>query len=82
MNDFKPSEKDIATGDPQMLPDDITAQEALHEAGEACDEEDCQECCGKFCGHEFEDYHCLNCGAETDGSHEANRAHEISEGER
>ena len=50
----KPSEHDIATGDPQMRPDDITAQEVLHDMGKPCEDEDCQECCGKFIGHEFD----------------------------
>lgn len=61
---------------------ELRLQEIAHESGVPCNEDDCQSCCGEFCGHEFEDYTCLNCGAETDGSDEANRAHEASEGDR
>lgn len=61
---------------------ELHAQTLAHEKGVACEEDDCQDCCGEFCGHEFEDYTCLNCGASTDGSDEASRAHELSEGDR
>jgi len=43
----KPTEHDIATGDPQMRPDDITREEAAHASGEDCEVEECQECCGE-----------------------------------
>lgn len=56
------------------------AQKIAHDEGKPCEEDDCQDCCGDFCGHEYEDYHCLNCGHETDGSDAVNRAHEFSEG--
>jgi hypothetical protein len=62
---IEPTENDIATGDPQMRPNDITAQEIAHEEGKPCDEEDCQDCCGEFAGHEHdssEGGYCLNCG--------------------
>lgn len=62
--------------------EDEKAQIIAHEKGEDCEVDGCESCCGDFVGHEFEDYHCLNCGAETDGSDAANRAHEKSEGER
>ena len=65
MSTFKlePSAEDIATGDPQMRPDDITCADT----GEPCDNEDCQYCCGEYAGHEHdssEGGYCLNCGKE------------------
>jgi hypothetical protein len=70
MNKTIPSPEDIATGDPQMRPNDITAQDAAHESGNPCDEEDCEECCAEFCGHEYdpgEGMLCINCGKEYEG---------------
>lgn len=61
---------------------ELRFQEIAHYRMEPCEMDDCQDCCGEFVGHEYEDYHCLNCGAETDGSDAANRAHERSEGDR
>lgn len=40
--------------------------EQLHEAGEDCEREGCEECCGEFYGHEFdtsEGGYCLHCNA-------------------
>lgn len=31
-----------------------TKQQIAHDKNEACDEDDCQECCGEFHGHEFD----------------------------
>ena len=45
----------------------LRAQQSAHDKGEACDEEDCQDCCGEFIGHEFdpdEGGYCINCGAD------------------
>ena len=70
MNNDKPSANDIATGDPQMRKDDITAQDAAHDSGDSCDEEDCQDCCGEFIGHEFdpdEGGYCMNDHCEANG---------------
>jgi hypothetical protein len=64
------TDKDVASGDPQCHPSDITAQEVAHDMGEACDEEDCQECCGDFIGHDHdpdEGMMCINCGKEWEG---------------
>mgnify|MGYP003409343842 CR=1 FL=1 len=73
---FDPSSKHI------RRMNELKLQEIAHEKGEDCEVDGCESCCGDFVGHEFEDYCCINCGAETDGSDAANRAHERSEGER
>jgi uncharacterized protein (UPF0335 family) len=41
----------IAKGD-GFTPKQI--QELMHEMNQDCEEEDCQECCGEFHGHEFD----------------------------
>lgn len=43
----------------------LRLQEMAHDKGEACDELDCEDCCGEFVGHEFDDSEggmCINCG--------------------
>jgi hypothetical protein len=31
-----------------------TEQDISHEKGEDCEQDDCQECCGEFHGHEYD----------------------------
>ena len=53
-----PSPEDIATGDPQLRPNDITA----HSEGLDCEDPDCQACCAEFRGHEFDASGDCRCG--------------------
>jgi hypothetical protein len=49
----------------KQIREQVEAQNAAHELGKPCEDEECQDCCGEFTGHEHdssEGGYCLNCG--------------------
>ena len=46
--------EDIITDTEEKIMKAENAQKEAHENGDACEEFDCQDCCGEFYGHEYD----------------------------